>query len=431
LIKIAQLFLINPDGTTIELTTEGPIKDMLKTDECYVLVADDLRKVYLWKGSKSSVRSKFIGAKRSQEIRGQVGMHYSVIPLDEDDEDSEFMKLIGGRTEGRTAKEIKGETVVSPTVHPLRERNVFGAPESADGMNIAGSKTRAVQNAGPLYRGEGSMTAYMQEETQIDIQEIMAKLEEIKMPSGFERELIIIGNQVYSVVEKVQQFLGEKQITKEISKVGAIPEGIFFSENYSPRIISKNGKTLAIEFLKRSGHETRPIVDTTRISSDNGETVALEMLKHTVHATGSLEGRLKQTTPEILETDLSNKDRILNLLRKEALTSNDIANRLDLSKQDTRTYLLRLKKEDKIKTLGKKGRYYIYTYNIPSDTKKISISKLAEVVKEYVELEPSFINEISNKIAELEAKVNTIASKTIEISDKEKLIGAKEATHYK
>ena len=77
------MFLINPDGTTTELTSEGPIKDVLKTDECYVLVADDVRKVYLWKGVKSSVRSKFIGAKRSQEIRGQVGMHYAVVPVDE------------------------------------------------------------------------------------------------------------------------------------------------------------------------------------------------------------------------------------------------------------------------------------------------------------------------------------------------------------
>ena len=87
MIKIPQVFLINPDGTTTELESQGPIKNILKTEECYVLVADDVRKVFLWKGLKSSVRSKFIGAKRSQEIRGQVGMHYAVVPLDEGEED--------------------------------------------------------------------------------------------------------------------------------------------------------------------------------------------------------------------------------------------------------------------------------------------------------------------------------------------------------
>ncbi len=99
MIKIPQVFLINPDGTTTELTSDGPIKDILETGECYVIVADDIRKMFLWKGVKSSVRSKFIGAKRSQEIRGQVGMHYAVVPLDEGEEDPEFIKLIGGQTE--------------------------------------------------------------------------------------------------------------------------------------------------------------------------------------------------------------------------------------------------------------------------------------------------------------------------------------------
>ncbi|MFX0035998.1 MAG: hypothetical protein ACFE9I_10210 [Candidatus Hermodarchaeota archaeon] len=259
-----QCFLINQDGTTTEITSEGPIKDVLKTDECYVLVADDVRKVYLWKGLKSSVRSKFIGAKRSQEIRGQVGMHYAVVPLDEGEEEPEFIKMIGGKTEAGVAKEIKAEQISASSVHPLREKNIFGAPEPAEGMNIAGSKDRATTNVGPLYRGEQSMAELMQDKTEVDFKQIMQKLEEIAIPAGFERELIIIGNQAYSVVEKVQQFLGEKQVTKEISKVGAIPEGIFFAADYSPRLLSENGKILAIEFLKRTGAPSKPVVGKTK-----------------------------------------------------------------------------------------------------------------------------------------------------------------------
>jgi len=259
LIKIPQVFLINPDGTTTELTSVGPIKDILKTEECYVLIADDIRKMFLWKGVKSSVRSKFIGAKRSQEIRGQVGMHYAVVPLDEGEEDPEFIKLIGGQTEAGIAKEIGAAEVSTPSGHPLREKNIFGTPRPAEGMNIAGSRDREAQNLGPLYRGDGSMADLMQDQTQVDFQKVMQKLEEIQMPPGFERELIIIGNHAYSIVEKVQQFLGKKQVTKEISKVGAIPEGVFFAEDYSPRILSENGKIIAIEFLKRTNATSKPV----------------------------------------------------------------------------------------------------------------------------------------------------------------------------
>lgn len=251
-----QVFKINLDGTTTEITTQGPIKDVLKTDECYILVADDVRKVFLWKGLTSSVRSKFIGAKRSQEIRGQVGMHFAVVPLDETDETEEFLNLIGGKTEGGIAKEIRSDTpapINAPSVHPLREKDPFGIPKPADGMNIAGSMSRASENSGPLYKGQDSFSTMMQEESHVNYEQIMQKLEEIKIPDGFEREIIIIGNNAYSVVEKVQTFLGKKEVTKEISRVGTIPEGVFFAEDYSPRILSENGKILAIEFLKRIG----------------------------------------------------------------------------------------------------------------------------------------------------------------------------------
>jgi len=86
----------------------------------------------------------------------------------------------------------------------------------------------------------------------IEFQYIMKKLEEKQIPPGFERELIIIGNHAYGVVEKIQQFLGKRQVTKEISKVSVIPEGIFFAKDYSPRILTEGNKILAVEFLKRT-----------------------------------------------------------------------------------------------------------------------------------------------------------------------------------
>lgn len=67
----------------------------LDSGECYIIVSDDTRKVYLWIGLKSSVRSRFIASKRVQETRDRVGMHYGIIQLDEGQEDPEFLKLIG------------------------------------------------------------------------------------------------------------------------------------------------------------------------------------------------------------------------------------------------------------------------------------------------------------------------------------------------
>ena len=92
----------------------------------------------------------------------------------------------------------------------------------------------------------------MQDQTEVDFNLIMQKLEEIQIPDGYERELIIIGNHAYSVVEKVQKFLGQEKTEKVVERVGSIPEGVFFAEGYSPRVLSENGQILAIEFLKRT-----------------------------------------------------------------------------------------------------------------------------------------------------------------------------------
>ena len=180
-------------------------------------------------------------------------MHYGMVSLDEGDEDDDFINLIGGKTEGGIAKEIRDDEPTGSQLHPLREKDSFEAPSPAKGMNITGSKERFAGNTGPLYTGQESMGSLMQDEIQVNFNEIMAKLEEIQIPTGFERELIIIGNHAYSVVEKVQTFLGKKQVEKAIERVGTIPEGLFFAENYSPRILSENGKIIAIEFLKRIG----------------------------------------------------------------------------------------------------------------------------------------------------------------------------------
>ena len=162
-------------------------------------------------------------------------------------------------------------------------------------------------------------------------------------------------------------------------------------------------------------------------------------------------------------TNLNYKNRILTLLKSESLTSNELAEKLFLSKQDTRTYLLRLKKDDKIKPIGKKGRFFVYTYTEPQDSetqytllhaleydigyilnllemkmtlkngkelsptdviiinrlrnrisdKMENVRKETEVLNEYIN-EQGFRSKTNKKIAELEAKINFIESQKTE-----------------
>jgi len=248
---MVQVFKILDTGETEEMKDTGsPIKDILDISEVYIIISEHQDKtIWLWKGAKSSVRRKFIGAQKSQDVRGQVGMQYSVFPVDQGEEKPDFIKIIGGNPSEGFAREIKDDSAGLET-HPLRQKQIFEPPQPAEGMKI-GQSPQAQAGIGPLYTGEESISKYL-EPTTVDFKSVMQKLEEIATPEGFEREMIIIGSQTFAVVEKVQTFLGKKQIEKVIERISSIPEGVFFAEGYTPRILSENGKVLAVEFLKKS-----------------------------------------------------------------------------------------------------------------------------------------------------------------------------------
>ena len=88
-----------------------------------------------------------------------------------------------------------------------------------------------------------------------DLAKIMGKLEETKIPAGFEREMIIFGKQVFSEQLVVDYSEGSRFLLlgeKVNEKVGILPDGVFFAEGYTLRILFGKKGILVIEFLKRS-----------------------------------------------------------------------------------------------------------------------------------------------------------------------------------
>jgi predicted ArsR family transcriptional regulator len=57
---------------------------------------------------------------------------------------------------------------------------------------------------------------------------------------------------------------------------------------------------------------------------------------------------------------MTNKEKILELLKEKDLTIEDMAKALKLTENEIRVYINRLKAKDKVKSIGKRGRYKIY-----------------------------------------------------------------------
>lgn len=92
---------------------------------------------------------------------------------------------------------------------------------------------------------------------------------------------------------------------------------------------------------------------------------------------------------------MGNKEKILDLLKKESLTSGEISKRITIredsedNKNNIRTYLLRLKKENLIESSGKKGKYNIYRVKNNDYLEKLQLesSILKKMLVKFIELE--------------------------------------------
>ncbi|MHA1475469.1 MAG: hypothetical protein ACTSPA_06805 [Promethearchaeota archaeon] len=246
-----QIFLVKGNGEVHEIKSDAPIKALLDKKESHILCDDVSRVVYLWKGSECSVRSKFIGANKLQEIRGQVGLNYRSVSMDEDEIDDypEFLTAIEqSRTDGFAREiiedmELKFEIGGGPS-KPKTYASVVGSSSKYN---------QKIQQSGPLYTGSQTVPSAGSQASSVsheDLDKIIDSLDEAGIPNGFHREMVIMGNTAYSVSEKVQVFLGKKQVEHILEPISSLPEGIFLAEGYTPRILVEGKTIIAIEFLK-------------------------------------------------------------------------------------------------------------------------------------------------------------------------------------
>lgn len=256
-----QIFQVIPNGEVHEiLDADKPIVDLLDSNESYIICDDEARIVYLWKGLGSKVRSKFIGARKLQDVRSQVGLNYRSTSMDEEEvvagDFPEFSEAIKNPRADGFAREIREDG--DDVQYNIENGNPPPKPKSYSNLN-SNNLNQNLQQTGPIYTGDdGSLSSYSSAQqsgvkpySKVELEKIIDILDEDEIPDGFEREMVIIGDTSYSVTEKVQSFLGKKTIEHQLEPISTLPEGVFFAEGYVPRVLVQDQTVVAIEFLRK------------------------------------------------------------------------------------------------------------------------------------------------------------------------------------
>ncbi|MFW9917548.1 MAG: hypothetical protein ACFFGZ_18255 [Candidatus Thorarchaeota archaeon] len=76
-----QLFQVASDNSG-ELKTCNDPSQLLVEEKVFLLLNDDLSKIFIWLGSEANVRSKFVGARAAQTVRRARGIEYRVLTVE-------------------------------------------------------------------------------------------------------------------------------------------------------------------------------------------------------------------------------------------------------------------------------------------------------------------------------------------------------------
>lgn len=248
---------VSEDGTLQEVEMS---KDDLESTKVVCIVDDETKSIYLWKGSQAGVRKKFIGARVATNLRTEYGFNFKVRPLDEGEEPPTFFTALEGTT--AAIKVMKPGDKAPPPRPPKPKDKVEATPAETVTTSPPTPKTSPTITAPqpkttaapppkpPVTATRPAATTAAPKALSSEIDMMIKELEAQDPPEGYQRELLIIYNELYTVSEHKMSVFGQEKIERRFEKVKDPPEGTFMAEGFIPRVIVKDGKVLGIELLK-------------------------------------------------------------------------------------------------------------------------------------------------------------------------------------
>ena len=72
-----------------------PLFENFDSNSIFIIVDSENKKVWIWHGTNTSMRRKFIATQNAPIIRDKYGIDYKISAIDEGDEPPEFGRIIG------------------------------------------------------------------------------------------------------------------------------------------------------------------------------------------------------------------------------------------------------------------------------------------------------------------------------------------------
>ena len=234
-------------------------QNILDTHQVIVIVKEDLRRIYIWKGVNSHVRKKFIASRIAAELQNDlvVNGHFhrcKIISVDQGDEPLEFMRAFGLKS-AEVPEYLERDSVEFKKLHAssltesaeTRDKEIHGwtgPPPTLKGTVKRPVITKKVDKA-ILPKHQRSIKP-----PQLTNKSLIEKIVNNDVPASFKRQNLILGNfQIYGAAVKKAKVFGEEVEEVDWELVNSIPEGPIELTNRTIRLYT-NGNSGTIEGIE-------------------------------------------------------------------------------------------------------------------------------------------------------------------------------------
>ncbi|MBN1803210.1 MAG: hypothetical protein JW891_16995 [Candidatus Lokiarchaeota archaeon] len=197
------------DFEELEIDEDLPLHELLDPEFIVLFVDPEHYRVWVWHGSNTTTRMKFIAAKLAPTIRDKYGIAFKITAVDDGGESKPFKVMVGLEDEAEEEKE----------------------------------------QTGPAYAGTNEDLELIKS---LSREKILLLLEKTEIPEGFIRKMVLVKNTLYGYKEFERNYLGSVIKEKQLFPLKEdVPDGTYLAENYIPRMLFSFNNVVLTEFLQK------------------------------------------------------------------------------------------------------------------------------------------------------------------------------------
>ena len=274
------VYELDDSGEKVKLDlAEENLQENLHPEQVLVIIREDLRRIFIWKGPKSPVRKRFISSRVASALQEELmkDSRYhrcKIVSVDAGDEPTEFlnafrlqsMEVTERLADMRYVRNIERERMeqavisdVTPKANKAQAEEEYFSPALQDTSNEV--VVSSFSATAPKQRSQYP-TSSMAKPSRIskpkglsdeDTQKIKEKILKTEVSKGLKRSNLILGHTLYAAVSKIANVFGKEVEETDWEPVKKVPKEMIELDNHVLRVYFDENKGIveAIEVLEK------------------------------------------------------------------------------------------------------------------------------------------------------------------------------------